>query len=349
MKNFIYKLLYTIFPLWLVTIGWYFYYNVYLSQEMTGDLGRMAQVAFGQEYSNLVNVPSTEEIVYENTEDKDLVRQQKAVVLGVGDSFSRYGNTSYLNCLAANGMTVLSYTSDADMIVLNPFQKAWELLNLGYADSVSVKVFLVESVERELINRLSSMNINTKVVTEAGPKSDAPASANPDTGGNEWSLIYPIDYIGKMIGLRSLRVKPAQLSEPLFSHKNLAGSLYFWQGDVETEMSIDTTVVSHRRAIDNLRRLFALAQEKGVRLMVVVPPDKYDLYQSFIVDNPFPPKTINEDLRRLFPNEENLVLCKEFLLPYVQHGEKDIYMLNDTHWSPRTAKIVADELYKMLL
>lgn len=344
MKPFLLKLLYTVLPLWLATIGWYLFYNIFLNQEMTGDLGRMSQITFGQEYAQRVNVPVIADISYENTEDKDVVRKQGGVVLGVGDSFSRYNSTSYLNCLAAHGLNVLSYTSDADMTVLNPFQKAWELLNHGYADSLSVRAFMVESVERELLGRLSSMNLNTLTVTEAPPRS----APNPDSEDSGWTLIYPVDYIGKMIGLRSTRVKPAQLTMPLFSHGQMGRDLYFWQGDVGTEMSIDTTDVTQRRALDNLRRLFALAHEKGVRLMVVVPPDKYDLYQSFIVDNPFPPKTINEDLRRLFPDEENLVLCKEFLLPHVQRGEKDIYMLNDTHWSPKTAKIVADELYMML-
>ena len=94
----------------------------------------------------------------------------------------------------------------------------------------------------------------------------------------------------------------------------------------------------------NIDTLFSIASEKGVELIVLVCPDKYDLYQNYVNNNPYPRKTINEDFRTVVGNREEIVIGKEILLPYIDRGEKDIYYLDDTHWSYKSAKIIADTL-----
>ena len=39
---------------------------------------------------------------------------------------------------------------------------------------------------------------------------------------------------------------------------------------------------------------------------------------------------------------------KEVLAKHLEAGEKDIYFVDDTHWSPYGAKIVAEEILKEL-
>ena len=341
MKHFLIKLSYIVLPIWIGTVGWYIYYNQFFSKEFTGDLGNLLQYPFGEEYHDYVYQNIPEELYYSDTDNKDTLSQLNHAVLAVGDSFSRFKKDCYLNYLAAHGINVVSYTSDADLVWLNPFQKAWELMELGVIDSTNVTTFLVETVERSLLLRLKMMDFTTTQVTEDLRKKDE----TPDS----WTLIYPIDYLGKKLGLRSTHIDRLQLNGEFFSHKTLGNELFFFTDDVKSTLSVDMNNDFDSTAINNLKRLYDKAEEKNIRLIIVVPADKYDLYQSFAINNTYPAKTINEDLRRLFPNEENLMLCKELLLPYVQRGEKDIYMLNDTHWSPYTAKIVADKLYQMLL
>ena len=90
------------------------------------------------------------------------------------------------------------------------------------------------------------------------------------------------------------------------------------------------------------------AKEKGVRLLVMIAADKYDIYQNHIVDNPFPVKTNNEDIERIIGRRTSLLLTKRCLLPFIDKEEKDIYMFNDTHWSYKASKIIADELYQRI-
>ena len=90
------------------------------------------------------------------------------------------------------------------------------------------------------------------------------------------------------------------------------------------------------------------AAEKGIRLMFVVPVDKYDLYQDHIVNNPYGHKTVNEDIKRIFNDDSRLLITRDCLRPLVEQGEKDVFLFNDTHWSYKAAQAVADEIYRHL-
>ena len=88
-----------------------------------------------------------------------------------------------------------------------------------------------------------------------------------------------------------------------------------------------------------------LANEKGIGFLLMIPVDKYDLYQDYIVDNPYPhPKTINEDVREILGDTANLMLCKYYLKPMLEKGEKDVFLFDDSHWSYKSAKVVGEEL-----
>jgi hypothetical protein len=82
---------------------------------------------------------------------------------------------------------------------------------------------------------------------------------------------------------------------------------------------------------------------------MLVAGDKYDLYQDYIIDNPYPAKTLNEDLQQwLAPELDHFVFSKQVLLPYVKQGVKDVYLFNDTHWSPASSRLIAGEIIKKL-
>ena len=121
---------------------------------------------------------------------------------------------------------------------------------------------------------------------------------------------------------------------------------------VENSDEIDLGVsISQREAMmikEKLEELNALAKENGVELMMIVPPDKYDVYQGYIINNPYPRKTIIEDLERWIGDCPNIVLLKESITPLVAEGEKDVYLFNDTHWSYKAQQVAAEQIYKRL-
>ena len=77
----------------------------------------------------------------------------------------------------------------------------------------------------------------------------------------------------------------------------------------------------------------------------MIAVDKYDLYQKHIVDNPFPVKTVNEDLERILGANKALFLAKPYLQPLVDQGEKDVFLFNDTHWTYKASQVIAEALY----
>ena len=79
----------------------------------------------------------------------------------------------------------------------------------------------------------------------------------------------------------------------------------------------------------------------------MVPVDKYDLYQGYIINNPYDhPKRINEDVRELLGDIPEVMLCKYTLLPLLESGEKDVFLFDNSHWSYKGSQAVGIELSK---
>ena len=76
----------------------------------------------------------------------------------------------------------------------------------------------------------------------------------------------------------------------------------------------------------------------------MIAVDKDDAYQSFIIDNPYPRKTFCEEIERVIGKTPQLFMSKQYLLPLIEKGEKDVFMFNDSHWSYKASSLVANEL-----
>ena len=42
------------------------------------------------------------------------------------------------------------------------------------------------------------------------------------------------------------------------------------------------------------------------------------------------------------------VFSKQVLSPYIEQGVKDVYLFNDTHWSPASSQLISAEIIKKL-
>ena len=92
-----------------------------------------------------------------------------------------------------------------------------------------------------------------------------------------------------------------------------------------------------------------MAQERGFKLMFMLPVDKYDLYQNYIVDNPYAhPKRINEDVREILGDIPEVLLAKFCLQPLIDNGEKDIFLFDNSHWSYKASEVVGKELSRRI-
>ena len=333
MKKFLLKLSYTILPLWLSAVGLVLFYNVYIVPNMQGDLGRLGKMPTKLFYKQPTDVSMPDTLFYDLTETK-MLKNTCMDILVCGDSFSKQKENGYLNYMAKKGYAVFNYVSqDAG----NPFQAAYNLMHFNYIDSTVVKTLIIETVERALVNRIKNIEFDKDIWSSDG-KSEGkslPKSHSP--------LIEVKNFLLFQLG-KDNPVYHLKLNKTMFSSSR-GNDLYVYYEDVKSIMSMTDTIPVTIKS--NIERLFAEAENRHINLILLVCPDKYDLYQDFIIDNLYPAKTINEDLRAVVGKTNKIVIGKEILLPYI-NKEKDLYIWDDTHWSYKSAKIIADTLVSII-
>ena len=100
----------------------------------------------------------------------------------------------------------------------------------------------------------------------------------------------------------------------------------------------------------NLNTAARLMKAKGIKLIFFSAADKYNLYYPYITDKKGRPE--NPFFRQLREVQGKEYIYVDTLTPLrqaLERGEKDIYWLDDTHWSHRGIKFFCDELVKYIL
>ena len=328
---FLIKLSYTVLPVFLLLFGLVAYVTLYISPRTTGDLGHLAYIPFDCQE----DAPGEmEELLFEDVRQTDSLRNIHVDVLTVGDSFSRMGKLGYQNYLAAQGVSVVNCKRE---LYDNPFQYAYNILDRGLVDSANISVLVVQVGERDLVIRSEEFDVNKVDIRELGSKS-------PSNGGgsaNDWSLLRARDFL--MYRLDKSPVYKVTLDKDYFNSKE-PRSLYFYCADITNGVNIGDA--SRQKIQEVYQILTRKANERGIALLLMIPVDKYDMYQDHIVDNPYPRKTYIEEAREIFGDTPNVLLCKDLLTPLIEKGEKDVFLFDDSHWSIKAAEIVGKELSK---
>ena len=335
MKKFLIKLSYTVLPLWLLVSALVAFYHLQVQPNIHGELGRLGKMQFAPEKMNV----DVHEKFYTDIDNLQQLADTTVDVLTVGDSFSQQGVGSYENFIAMQGYSVINLHADQNM-----FQTAYDMMNLGVIDSSRVKTIVVECVERYLPNRVTTLKTGNKSVSFSPiGRRNGIGDESVNNKSREWSLLEARNYLMLRLGLPE-PVKHCTLAQPMFS-SNRGKELFFYYEDLN---SFSLNQEQQKVAAQNISRINHLADSLGINIVYLVCPDKYDIYQDLIVDNPYPHKTVNEDFAASHPSPERLLLGKEVLMPLVKKGVKDIFHLSSTHWSYASAQAVASRLVTML-
>ena len=346
MRKFLINISYTVLPVWLFFVGLAVY--LWLTNDNSGDLMRLGLINSGPEYTDSIRAGLLPQVYYGGLDDDHLLRRDTCDVLVIGDSFSHGGGVGkqgdYVNYLAHDsGLKVVVFTPQ-DPTLSSPVQVAYDILNLGIIDSINVRNLVVQEVERYLVPRHNGfVTTNTGIPRLEKTETEADASASKQD-------VSPLLRVKDFLFYHLFGANPifkVKLSRPVFGGEQ-PDQLYFYREDVE--MGFDVTSNSREKIIDSYQKVIELARARGVNLIFLVACDKYDLYQDYIIDNPYPAKTLNEDLQQWMPRQDldYFVFSKRVLLPYVEQGVKDVYLFNDTHWSPASSRLIAAEIIKKL-
>jgi hypothetical protein len=130
------------------------------------------------------------------------------------------------------------------------------------------------------------------------------------------------------------------LNTPFFSVKKSKRLLFYYEDIKFIPLANEESVGSFNK---NLNELALRLKKKGITFYFLPAPDKYAMYSDYIVDNPYP-KSVFFELLRKQPKKYVFVDTKAILSELIKKGEKDVYYADDTHWSWKAAKKIAESL-----
>ena len=122
-----------------------------------------------------------------------------------------------------------------------------------------------------------------------------------------------------------------QLDKPLFSSARDAESLYVISGDLMYQNYIDDRgwVYQYNIYLNTLEDRFA---KKNITFYFMPAIDKFDFYYPRITNNPYPVNPFYSTLDAQY-KAYYYINPKQILEKRLEHNEKDIFWLGDTHWS----------------
>ena len=346
MKKFLKKISYTVLPVWLFFVGMVIY--LWSMDESAGDLMRLGLIEAGPEYNDSIAAQLLPRVYYTGESDDSVLRANPADVVVIGDSFSHGGGGlgkegDYVNYVAHDsGRRVVVFTPQ-DPSLSSPMQVAYDLIVHGGFDSTNIRNLVVEEAERYLVPRHSGFTTKNKPLRR--PTAEVELNTSTDERKESSPLLRVKDYIFyHVFGYNP--ICEARLSRPMFGGPE-PYKLYFFNEDLLYGMGCDS--LAQRRVVNCFDQVIAAARERGINLVIVIACDKYDMYQDYIVDNPYPRKTLNEDIERwMAQDSDRIVYSKRIHMPLLEQGVRDVYMFNDTHWSPASARLVAAQVISRL-
>lgn len=209
------------------------------------------------------------------------------------------------------------------------------------------------SIDKSLLRNNIKINYNIQEITSANDtlidiiKKLFSKSTNNDISVinnlNQNALIYNLRFKIKGYGKMTSHVYREKLSQDLFS-KDVSGDLLFYYEDLkylglETKQNIELLN-------DNFNKLSHALAKKNIKLIFMPAVDKYNLYRPYIVSNIYNESIFFEYLETL-PKDYIFINTKKILSKELEKGEKDIFYVDDTHWSYKASKtIIKDESFK---
>lgn len=267
----------------------------------------------------------------------------------IGDSFSKQDSLGYKNYLANKNTSVLYM--DSHLTGRNPVQKLVNLVNGGFTDSLQVDYVVLQSVERAIVWRCKNIDFDESTQFNYLKKTsdkDKPKTKNRKKKPKTNFFTDAIFKIPLTNLLYSFTPKPldSQTYKVRASSKELFTGgpehILFYEGDIHA-LSLNNDVQKIENTNQVLNKVNKLLLEKGVKLVVLIAPDKYDLYYPYIAEG----YDLDEPLFfNYFDQLEKNYLyvpSKKVLSESIKNN-KDVYFYDDSHWSPLAAEIIAKEI-----
>ena len=291
----------------------------------TGDLGALGAVPFGPSAKGTHIGEKDSLIYYQYVTSKQEFDASDIIV--IGDSFSSsMGDDGFPNFLGRSLGCIVKIASRSD-IYFHPVNDFIGLVNTGFF--YPGQTVVLETVERECVKRLLEMDINHK-------SDEFFFKGLPQTERQRTLLSDFIGWMRLKLPKFDNPVKSCKLSRDVFTHSRYSDKLFYYVVDLFFEKQSDEDYLN---AVNNLSLLYEFAEGKGINLIFLIAADKYGCYEPWIIDahSKNPASEYFKDIPYVFDS-------KGILQEAVSAGEKDVYMVSNTHWSNIGAGIVGEAL-----
>ena len=282
MKKFIKKSVFFLSPILLAHIFLFLFYTT-----NKGDLLRIGYIAdFYPNYRNIFKDELNKSIYY--SELAETIDYSKYDILIIGDSYSEQGNIGYQNYLAQKSdFRVLNFGMELNS---NPIQNLYSLLNGDFFNQTNIRYVVLQSAERDFVRRINYLNtakiINCETLNELVNK---PTIAKNRVNSYKFlssrvvkflflNLFYLFDDNAFFSEVYRTELNSANISGFFSAAKN---ELLFYYADLDAvkENNDEKKIESLNNILNDLSHKL---KSKGIQLIVLPCPDKYDIYHDLI-------------------------------------------------------------------
>jgi len=347
MKKYIHKT--AIFTAPFVII---FLLNTFAYNRNEGDLIRIGYLYCNPSPTKLVNQKFDLQKEYLNISELNLTKKNSFQVLTIGDSFSNREQYGYQNFLSMQGISILNFdrflTFNDMKTDFNPIQKLIELINGDFFESIIPNVIILQTLEREIIYRVENVDFN-KTISFDSLKKEIKNPFQIQKVDNEIDFFSDATLKIPFTNFQYL-YRPNPTYSQTYKFKTTANKLFsgnpdnilVYHGDIKLmKQKNDTSKINKLNEV--VIKINDLLASKNIKLIVLISPDKYDLYYPYIKnkENLEEPMFFNHFSK--LPKPYIYIPAYEVLSERIKN-QKDIYYYDDTHWSPFAAQIIANEI-----
>lgn len=341
MKRFILYIIYFSIP--IILLMGYTKLNYSISG---GDLNRLGKISVRKDYRSIFKNEMSQEKAFTNFSELNSNDATHFDIVNFGDSYSEQEGYSFLDYLSRKtDFDILNFNPKAYQIDnYNPVQYIYHFLQANQFQKFNAKYVILQSSERSIIDRCNHTDFNYQrakfdlpVIIEESIEHEVPFGVN--------TLKFPFNSLMHKFNDRAFftPVYQVDLEKELFSGYN---DLLFYKEDLDkVPAKNDTNNINLVNSV--LNQLALKLKEQDLKLIVIICPDKYDLYVPYIKD-PSYPSPLFYDLLSQKKKEYTYINTKNTLDKLIKHGTKDVYLYDDTHWSPIASKKVANEIISSL-
>jgi hypothetical protein len=278
--------------------------------------------------------------------EMDEYHGQPVDMVTIGDSFSNGGgfgpNQYYQDYIASNNdLTVLNIEPYQDLDFVT---QATIYANNGFLDRVKPRYLLLSTTAKYGVERFSGAVDFERTLSMEELRShkgygfrhrpEQDSVSIPDNIFrfiNEGNIKFPLFTLYYNFSDHAFFSKTYRkaLDRPFFSG-NREDLLLFYRDDIKNIPFATAEGVGNLN--ENLNRLADRLAAKGIELVFMPVVDKYDLYFEHILDNRYP-KNRFFDLLRPLPKRYRFIDTKALLEEDLRAGVKDIFFVDDTHWT----------------